>query len=122
MPAAALLAPMFADSAIDAVRHALHRSRVRANILLALLALAGPATAAELSRLARANARSVKGALYGDGSRYKVADALIVMGLVATEDRNGKVLYVLTPQGLAVARAWQQETMVALSQRPRVRA
>lgn len=113
---------MFNGSLLDVVRHALHRSRVRANILLALLQLAGPATAAELSRLARANARSVKGALYGDGRRYKAVDALIVLGLVATEIRAGKILYVLTPTGQAAARAWQQETMVALAQRPRVRA
>lgn len=113
---------MFAESVLDAVRHALHRSRVRANILLALLQLAGPATAAELSRLARANARSVKGALYGDGSRYKLADALIALGLVSTEVREGKILYVLTSEGQAAARAWQQETMVALARRPRVRA
>lgn len=117
-----VVVPMFVAPSLDVVRHALHRSRIRASILLALLQLAGPATAAELARLARTNARGIKGALYGDGRRYKMVDALIVLGLVATEVREGKVLYVLTPAGQAAARAWQRETMAELARQPRVRA
>lgn len=107
---------------IDVIRHALHRSRIRAAILLALLQLGGPATAAELQRLARTNLRGVQGALYGDGRRYRAVDSLIALGLVATELRRDKVLYFLTADGMAAARAWQRETMQHLVRQPRVRA
>lgn len=115
---------MFDDPLLDLFRHALHRSRVRAGILLALLRLNGPATKAELARLVRTDGRAIRGALHGDEihKHYRVADALVVLGLVARIVREDKILYELTPLGAAVARALQRETLIELGRTPRVRA
>ena len=115
---------MFDDPILEPYRYALHRSRIRVGILLALLKLAGPATIAELARLVRTDARAIRGALFGEerSRTYRVMDALIVLGLVVAQREHDRVLYALTPEGMAVARALQLELLVDLGRRPRLRA
>lgn len=114
---------MFDNPILEPYRYALHRSRIRIGILLALLKLAAPATTAELARLVRTDGRAIRGALYGrmDSRSYRIVDALIVLGLVVALADHDRVVYALTSEGMRVARALQLETLVELGRRPRLR-
>lgn len=108
------------ETTLTELRRALRRSRLRAEILLALLSLTS-LYLADLVRLTGAEPQNVRGALFGDGKDYRYDHALLALGVVATRIEKGEVAFELTPQGRTVALELQRALLAKLAQTPTVR-
>jgi len=111
---------MFHIDLLIAIRHALRRSRVRTDILLALLQVAR-ASLPDIVRATGADPRNVHLALHGDGKRYRIDEALVALGLVEVSVAEGVNVYVLTPYGQATAKLLQQDVMRRMAAQPVIR-
>lgn len=98
-------------------RHALRRSRVRAEILLALEAH-GRMTLPDLARLTGAHPQNVERAIRGDGVRYRYDTSLWSLGLVDITDPDGADVYELTSIGRGVAWALRDQKQPDRGWRP----
>jgi predicted transcriptional regulator with HTH domain len=82
----------------------LHRSRVRANILLALLR-DGPSFLGQIERATGHDAQRLGWALGGHPPEYAVEESLLHLGLVRAYDTGRGTLFELTDAGRAEALA-----------------
>ena len=98
---------MFSDPVIT-FRYAFRRSRVRVEILLVLLAF-GAQSLPDLARLAGAHIDNARGALQGNGRRYRYEDALIFLGLVEEKEVDRVLVFELTETGRAAARRLREQ-------------
>ncbi|HET6404056.1 MAG TPA: archaellum operon transcriptional activator EarA family protein [Candidatus Thermoplasmatota archaeon] len=96
------------DDILLAFRHALRRSRVRAEILLVLRAY-GRQTLPDLARLVGATPDNVQGALYGSEKRYRPDESLLALGLVDVQEVDDVEAFELAALGQAVARRLHEE-------------
>lgn len=97
-----------ADDLLLAYRHAFRRSRLRIEIMFALLEF-GKQALHDLARLAGGRAENVYGALWGTHGRYRPSGALILLGLVRVRAVRNEPVYELTPLGTRVARALRSQ-------------
>lgn len=112
---------MFFDDPALGLRFPFRRSRVRVEILLVLLAF-GPLALADLARIAGADIDNVRGALRGNGRRYRYEHALIFLGLVDARMVGDEVFYELTSLGASAARALRVQVERRRGARPLVRS
>jgi predicted transcriptional regulator with HTH domain len=92
------------DDLLIAYRHAFRRSRLRVEIMLALLVF-GRQNLADLARLAGGTADNVYGSLWGAGDRYRQDGALVLLGLVEVRVVGDDKVYQLSAVGRRVAEA-----------------
>lgn len=92
------------DDLLLIYRHAFRRSRLRVEIMLALLEF-GRQSLTDLARLAGGTAENVYGALLGFEKRYRHDGALVLLGLVQMRMLRGEETFELTDLGVRVARA-----------------
>lgn len=110
------------DDPLMAFRHAFRRSRIRVEIVLVLLRH-GRQSLADLARLIGADEFNVYGALHGVEDRYRLEEALLLLGLVqVVEVEDGEDIYDLTSLGGAVGRVLRQEVERRRGVWPNVRA
>lgn len=114
------------DDILQGFRRALRRSRIRAEILLVLLEH-GRLSLADLARMVEANSSNVYWAIWGDNEpdpkrkRYKIAESLVVLGLVDLVEVDDTKLYELSLLGQAVARRLRAELDKRRGPMPRVK-
>lgn len=95
-------------ASIALIRRAFRRSRIRVGSLLVLLDL-GEASVADIADALGADLVNVRGALVGDGVRYRVEESLVTLGLVVVRVVGAEVVFVLSRRGVLVARRLRRE-------------
>lgn len=92
------------------VRRAFRRSRLRAEILLALEGL-GRASGRDVALALGAEPANVHGALVGSAEAYRVEESLVALGLVVVEGR-GEPVFGLSLAGREVAVSLRRARVV----------